>query len=274
MSSTSTAPVKIDDFTIQHSFVKGMPTPPFITEPMYEQLMTMGCRPTDVLISTYPKAGTTWMQQIVRLIKGSAETGSTDQEVPWIETLPESFKSDTLPSPRCFKSHLPYALVPKGKGVKYIYVARNGKDGAVSLFHHARAFKPFQYSGTWDHFFLLFMRGAVEFGSWFEHIKGWHTAYLEEQKKAEGEQAILFLFYEDMKKDLEGSIVKIAKFIGADDVANDAEKVKEIAQKSTFSAMKENPKTNFSWLQGFRKEAEPAFMRKVVRSCRILFFFL
>jgi hypothetical protein len=41
---------------------------------------------------------------------------------------------------------------------KYIYVARNPKDCAVSLFHHMRAFKGFEFTGEWDEFFELFMK--------------------------------------------------------------------------------------------------------------------
>jgi hypothetical protein len=57
----------------------------------------------------------------------------------------------TLKEPRIFKSHLPVSFFPprssdyteennpnRDKKVKYVYVARNGKDVAVSMFHHAR----------------------------------------------------------------------------------------------------------------------------------------
>ena len=82
-----------------------------------------------------------------------------------------------MPSPRAFNSHTPYAMVPGGEPAsspaKYIYVARNPKDTAVSLFHHVRAFSFYEYEGGWDNFFERFMKGEVDFGSWFNHVLEW-----------------------------------------------------------------------------------------------------
>ena len=74
-----------------------------------------------------------------------------------IERLFESF-----PSPRVFKTHLPYGLVPKPRDQatkpRYIYVMRNPKDTAVSYFHHNAGF-PRGANVSWDEFFELFMKG-------------------------------------------------------------------------------------------------------------------
>lgn len=71
---------------------------------------------------------------------------------------------ECFPSPRVFKSHLPYDLVPKGCGqaakpqARYIYVMRNPKDVAVSLFEFVA-----KVSGrealSWDELFELFYQG-------------------------------------------------------------------------------------------------------------------
>jgi hypothetical protein len=75
-----------DEFPISHAFVNGMPTPPFITQAQYDAVVKKGLRSTDVVIATYPKAGTTWAQQICRLIEGSSEEKTTDAAVPWLDT--------------------------------------------------------------------------------------------------------------------------------------------------------------------------------------------
>ena len=82
-----------------------------------------------------------------------------------------------LPSPRGIMCHANYEMMAGGDPVKspakYIYVARNPKDVAVSYFHHTKAFKHFQFNEGWDKFFELFMEGKVSRGSWFDHVLGW-----------------------------------------------------------------------------------------------------
>ena len=67
------------------------------------------------------------------------------------------------PSPRIFKVHLQFHEVPMGDSdanrPKYIYVARNPKDTAVSFYHHYRGFKVYGFDTdrTWDEFFDMFI---------------------------------------------------------------------------------------------------------------------
>ena len=62
---------------------------------------------------------------------------------------------------------------PAKSPAKYIYVMRNPKDTAVSLFHHTRAYPSYQYDGDWDDFFERFMSGNVDHGYWFDHVLQW-----------------------------------------------------------------------------------------------------
>ena len=72
----------------------------------------------------------------------------------------------TLPSPRLIKSHLTYSTTPRSTSkddqCKYIYVARNPKDVAVSYFHHIEHFKKIgmsDFSGPWEFFCKLLIEG-------------------------------------------------------------------------------------------------------------------
>src|SRR5262249_61834635 len=90
-------------------------------------------RPDDVFIVTYPRSGTTWMQMILYQLTsdGNMDLPHIAEYCPWVERSVRSARRFyTRPSARIFKSHLPYAQIPKGPG-KYIYVARDGKDVAV-----------------------------------------------------------------------------------------------------------------------------------------------
>jgi hypothetical protein len=73
------------------------------------------------------------------------------------------------------------------------------------------------------------MKGGVEFGSYFDHVSDWYTQAIRGGVDGGADQNVLFLYYEDMKADLPSAVAQIARFVGRDDVADDAEKVAEIA---------------------------------------------
>ena len=62
---------------------------------------------------------------------------------------------------------------PASSVAKFIYIARNPKDVAVSLYYHTRRVKITDFDGDWDCFFELFMEGKNTYGSWFDHVPEW-----------------------------------------------------------------------------------------------------
>src|SRR5689334_22441421 len=78
-------------------------------------------RPTDVLITTAPKAGTTWMQQILHQMRsgGDATFESIFEVVPWLELSRKGVtwrdalaEFEQIPSPRVFRTHCTYDQTP------------------------------------------------------------------------------------------------------------------------------------------------------------------
>lgn len=67
----------------------------------------------------------------------------------------------------------PGVLEPSENPGKFIYVARNPKDVAVSYFHHTLAFEVYEYNGNWNDFFSRFYTGEICEGDWFDHVLGW-----------------------------------------------------------------------------------------------------
>ena len=114
-----------------------------------------------------PCSGTTWIQEIVWQILNEGEVKSTHarERVPFLEraTHPRSVHLDinTLPSPRILKTHLLYNIIPKSTSddtkCKYVYLARNPKDVAVSFFQFVTSMK--RYNGPWEFYAKLFVEG-------------------------------------------------------------------------------------------------------------------
>jgi len=120
--------------------------------------------------------GTTWVQEIVWQIfnEGQVKSNHTRERVPFLEFVfnPRvGLQPDvnTLPSPRILKTHLSYNVIPKSanedRKCKYIYVARNPKDVAVSHFKFITSSKILRngFSGPWEFYAKLFVEGNGKF---------------------------------------------------------------------------------------------------------------
>ena len=104
-------------------------------------------RPDDIVIATYPKCGTTWMQRIVGLlIFQTPEPMPIMQISAWIDRrFPQPIEAvvaqiEAQKHRRFLKSHLPLDGLPFYDDVKYIHVARDGRDACMSFHNHGRGF--------------------------------------------------------------------------------------------------------------------------------------
>ena len=99
--------------------------------------------PTDFFIATYPKCGTTWAQYIVYLIAHHGAPlsagDSMGAHIPHLEEVGGRAVA-RMTSPRYLKTHLPFGMTPYNERARYLYVARNPFDCAVSFYHHTRGF--------------------------------------------------------------------------------------------------------------------------------------
>jgi len=234
--------------------VNGLLVPDFIN---VDRLKDFELYPDDVWVVTYPKCGTTWTQQIVRLIrnKGVQDGVRITAAVPFLEA--NSFYQldiDKIVRPRAFKSHFPYDLFPCGPPhttpCKYIYVARNPKDVAVSLYFHTRALTfP---DMDWETFWKKYISGDLDYGNYFDHLLSWLPH--------KDDKNVLFLKYEDMKRNLLRAVSQIAAFIGVD-LSSDV--IAKIAELASFEKMQHDSTTNYAWSK-LRSENAPGFLRRGV----------
>ena len=192
--------------------------------------MELQVRPTDVFISSYPRSGTTLTQWILYLLTHDEQPDPAHltQVSPWFErslATGEVTAEDLerFPLPRVFKSHLPRQWLPDG--ARYIYVERDGLDVLTSYFHFYRAYLGFE--GTLDDFYGRFMDGRVQYGSWFEHVAGWH--------ERASDPSVLIVRYEDLLSDRKASIERIVEFLGWE---CDERRIDRAVIESSFDAMK------------------------------------
>jgi hypothetical protein len=175
-------------------------------------------RPEDVFVVTQMKCGTTWMQHVVYevLHRGNGnlvESGTTLYAVsPWLEAV-KSVPIEQAPllgterPCRVIKTHLPAALCPWSKEARYIYVARH----PVSCFASCVDFiatnvgamaPPLPVVEKW-----FCSPELMWWGTWPDHVKGWWD-------RSQREPNVLFVFFEEMKRDLAGVARRVAEFLG------------------------------------------------------------
>ncbi|CAH1251627.1 SULT1A4 [Branchiostoma lanceolatum] len=215
-----------------------------------EQVESFEVRDDDVFVSAFKKSGTTWTQQIVSLVTSGSNFNEVSKipvykRVPYMERMDLSGGPDAppiisllkdRPSPRLMKTHLPYKMLPRqareGKG-KIVYCTRNPKDVVVSV-HNMSLMHDLHHPSPWEETLDNFISQPPQ-NSWWNVIPEYWS------HRDDGN--LLFIKYEDMKKDLRGHVVKIAEFLGRNLTA---EQIDEVTANCTFTAMKENPATNMS----------------------------
>lgn len=244
---------------------------------LMEKIADFEVQNEDIFVASFPKSGTTWLQEIVYLLFHPQETEEDQKEFQQQKKMDESdlmenkFPYLEYPYPglpviekrkgqrRLIKTHLSRNLLPVGiwqsQGSKIIYIHRDPRDVIVSYYYFARMFSQLNYQGSLKDFAWQMMLNKVPYGPYFDHLDG----YLSHAKTHPDK--VLVINYEEMKKDPKKQIEKVAKFLK---VEANPELCERIAQKTTFEAMKANPNTNYShWdLWGLRNANESEFMRK------------
>lgn len=221
-------------------------------------------RPDDIVISTYPKCGTTWTQRIVgMLVFGSADPFPVQDSSPWPDfRLPPpgamAELAETQTHRRFLKSHLPFDALPVHKGVKFIHVARDGRDAAMSFYNHKANYTPDivedmrtkhaqdpKFAGT--EFAYIPESPTQHFHDWLDgwedHMGDEGAGYWHLERsfwEARHEPNVLLVHFNDLKADREGEMRRIAEFL---EIELPEDTWSEIVEAAGFEAMKSKAST-------------------------------
>ena len=218
-------------------------------------------RPDDIIISAFPKSGQTWTQQIVSsLVFQDTAVRPLLQVSPWVDgrfravgLTYEQIEAQT--HRRFLKAHLPIDGLPLYDDVKYIHVARDGRDAVMSIHNQYRSHTDAQREtlskiGAEDSLigrpFPLIPQGPADF------FRLWLTtptvagqtdglpnlSYFDFEAGFWAERHrpnFLFVHYQDLLADREGEMRRIARFL---DIEPDKRVWPSLVEAAGFSAMR------------------------------------
>lgn len=248
--------------TLDPPYVAGFPFPidykfkpcflPRKYSKMADRVDNFKVRPDDIFVVTFPKAGTTWCINIVsQLMNGLDFSSAVFKPVTnYLENaiLYEPFGNSlemkknvelldkkideyaNMPSPRIIKSHLPAQLLPKeiwSVRPKIIYVAREPKDVAVSLFYMLRNTSGL-YPYSLNDFLETFLNDHVMYAPFHNHVLDfWKLRSLEN---------VFFTTYEKMSDNCLDVVSQLSDFLG---FSYNDKQLKDLADYVSFDNLRE-----------------------------------
>lgn len=202
-------------------------------------------RDGDVVVASYAKSGTTWVQQIVgQLIHDGADNVPIRDLSPWLDyrlSPPDTLdRLEAQTHRRVVKTHLPLDALTFSPKARYLYVARDGRDVAMSLHHHHLEGNALWYEllnadpdagppmprpdpDARAYFRHWLDHDGQPFWPYFENVASWWAV--------RDLPNVRLIHFNDLKADLPGQVRVIADFLGCEIPAATLE-------HSTFGYMK------------------------------------
>lgn len=236
---------------------------------------TLKFRQDDVLLTMFPKSGSTWLSECIYLITNyynfeKAGKDSIEYRFPQIDSPSHDVFNLILDNYDQFdKLRLIKASIPPNLMVEYhrntdsivrprvISIIRNPRDVLVSFYHHCKTVKHYDTQFSFDTFFDLFVSGNIPCGpiwKFYNEMLDYHKRNLETS---------MIVYFEDMKKDMRSQILKICKFLNKDAPNLENEWIRLLDHLSVEKMRNNNTINRHDWTKlGLKNENGFEFVRK------------
>ncbi|XP_010939222.1 cytosolic sulfotransferase 12 [Elaeis guineensis] len=190
-------------------------------------------RPTDILLATLPKSGTTWLKALIFATMTRSQYSFADHPLlslnphNCVHSLEELWaigqpsKIEALPSPRLLNTHMPYSVLPdaiRASDCRIIYVCRDPKDRVVSAWQftsswHRSKKATGEMMPTTEALSLataveMVCQGNSPFGPDWDHVLEYWRESLRQPEN------VLFLKYEEVMEESVANAKRLAEFMG------------------------------------------------------------
>ena len=216
-------------------------------------------RSGDIIIGTAAKVGTHWMLQQVSLLVFQSPEPRDLRFAPWLDAqflapLDDVLKTiESQAHRRILFTHLPFDALPIYDDVRYIHVARDGRDVCMSLLNHLSNMTTEHWNRVDEHrlegdtnqwalgqspgqpreFFLYWIETGsrnLDRADWFFETE---RSYWSERHRPN----LLLVHFNDLKADLSDEMRRISAFLGIP--VNEAV-WPNLVEAATFDSMKRN----------------------------------
>ncbi|XP_017836636.2 sulfotransferase 1E1-like [Drosophila busckii] len=228
--------------------------PLYLASPMREfpaMIHDMEVLPDDVWLVSYPKTGTTWLQEMLwLLLNGLDFTAALSKDLelrsPYLEFDFMLHRDEQralnpvleLPRPRLIKTHLSLAFLPaqlwQGKG-KVVYIFRNPIDAWVSAYYHLVT-SGFIHGKTVEQYLDQRLDTELPKKAALDHAAEFY--------QLRNEPWVYYTSYERMKSNLRGVVEDLCQFLNKTVTEQQMER---LLKHLSFEEMKKNPTTNHRW---------------------------
>ena len=234
-------------------------------------------REDDIIIATYAKAGTTWMQQIIaQLLHDGGPNLEVAEMSPWMDLRvpPKEVKLplvETQTHRRFLKTHLPVDALRFSPSAKYLYIGRVGRDVVWSMYnHHVNANKtwydalnetpgrvgppiekpPLDVRQYWHDWIAC---DGHPFWPFWENVRSWW--------EIRNLPNVILIHFADLKRDMPSEIRRIASFL---DIPIHEQSWPAILEHCSFEWMKKNASRSVPMGGAFWDAGAEVFINKGV----------
>lgn len=210
-------------------------------------------RDDDIVIGTYGKCGTTWVQQILgQLLFDGAEDLPIADMSPWMDLRvpPKEIKLAMVEAQthrRFLKTHLPVDALVFSPKARYLWVVRDGRDVVWSLYNHHVTANESWYAALNDtpglvgpkmgrpaatateYFREWLEKDGFPLWSFWDNVRSWWAI--------RDLPNVMILHYGELKQDTPDAIRRIAAHLG---IPIDEDRWADVLAHSDFNYMREH----------------------------------